>query len=73
MCHSTITSSQSQDAPPNDPLPAEQHRIAIIGAGVAGVAMAAALQDYGIDFVVFDKESRAGGLWANNYPEVKGE
>ncbi|CAB9518672.1 monooxygenase [N-oxide-forming] 2 [Seminavis robusta] len=45
--------------------------VAIIGAGVAGVAAAGALQDYGLDFVVFDKNSRPGGLWADNYPGAK--
>ena len=50
-----------------------QRPIAIIGAGVAGVAMAGALMDHGIeDFVVFDKNSRPGGLWADNYPGAKG-
>lgn len=50
------------------PVPA---RVAIIGAGVAGVATAGALSDYGIPFVVFDKNDRAGGLWADNYPNAK--
>ena len=47
-------------------------RVAIIGAGVAGCAAAGALQDYGIDFVVYDKEARPGGLWSDNYPDAKG-
>ena len=32
----------------------KQPIVAIIGAGVAGVAAAGALHDYGLDFVVFD-------------------
>lgn len=48
-------------------------RVAIIGAGVAGVATAGALHDYGIDFTVFDRNHRPGGLWADNYPGAKGE
>ena len=48
-------------------------KVAIIGAGVAGCAMAAALRDYRIDFVVYDKNSKPGGLWADNYPGAKGE
>lgn len=48
--------------------PKPQQTVAIIGAGVAGCAAAGALHDYGIDFVVFDKNDRAGGLWADNYP-----
>jgi NADPH-dependent 2,4-dienoyl-CoA reductase/sulfur reductase-like enzyme len=47
-------------------------RVAIVGAGVAGCAMAAALRDQRIDFVVYDKNSKAGGLWADNYPGAKG-
>ena len=50
-----------------------KQKIAIIGAGVAGCVTAAALRDYGIDFVVYDKNSRVGGLWADNYPGAKGE
>lgn len=49
----------------------KKHHVAIIGAGVAGCAAAGALHDYGIDFVVFDKNDRAGGLWADNYPGAK--
>ena len=48
-------------------------RVAIIGAGVAGCAMAAALKDQRIDFVVYDNNSKAGGLWADNYPGAKGK
>jgi cation diffusion facilitator CzcD-associated flavoprotein CzcO len=47
-------------------------RVAIVGAGVAGCAMAAALRDQRIDFVVYDKNSKAGGLWADNYPGARG-
>lgn len=50
----------------------KEQRVAIIGAGVAGCAMAAALKDYSIDFVVYDKNAKAGGLWADNYPGAKG-
>ena len=47
-------------------------KVAIIGAGVAGCAAGGALKDYGIDFVVYDKNARPGGLWADNYPGAKG-
>lgn len=49
----------------------KHQKIAIIGAGVAGCAVAAALHDHGIDFRVFDRNERAGGLWADNYPGAK--
>lgn len=51
----------------------KEKKVAIVGAGVAGCAMAAALRDYGIDFVVYEKNSRVGGLWADNYPGAKGK
>ena len=55
----------------NDP---KQQRIAIIGAGVAGVGMAGALMDHGIeDFTVFEKNGKVGGLWADNYPGASGK
>lgn len=48
-------------------------RIAIVGAGVAGIAMAAALQNANYtNFVVYDKQSDLGGLWLQNYPDVAG-
>ena len=50
----------------------KKQKVAIIGAGVAGCAAAGALQDYGIDFVVYDKNAHPGGLWADNYPNAKG-
>lgn len=65
ICHSKIYKMNYQNEQ-------KHHLVAIIGAGVAGVAAAGALQDYGIDFVVFDKQSRPGGLWADNYPGAKG-
>jgi cation diffusion facilitator CzcD-associated flavoprotein CzcO len=52
---------------------ASTDRIAIIGAGVAGIAMAAALQHAGYtNFVVYEKQPNLGGLWRQNYPNVAG-
>lgn len=48
-------------------------KVAIIGAGVAGCAAAGALQDYGIDFVVYEKQEGPGGLWKDNYPGASGK
>ena len=53
--------------------PKPNHKVAIIGAGVAGCATAGALQDYGIDFEVFDMNGGPGGLWADNYPGASGK
>ena len=48
-------------------------RIAIIGAGVAGIATAAALNSAGfINIVVYDKHDTMGGLWVENYPNASG-
>ncbi|MGB3355446.1 MAG: NAD(P)/FAD-dependent oxidoreductase [Mycobacterium sp.] len=45
-------------------------RVAIIGAGMSGLCMAATLQDAGIDdFTIFEKAYDVGGTWRDNtYP-----
>ena len=45
-------------------------RVAIIGAGMSGLCMAAKLQDAGIDsFTIFEKADDVGGTWRDNtYP-----
>ncbi|WP_067243184.1 flavin-containing monooxygenase [Microbacterium resistens] len=46
-------------------------RLAIIGAGMAGIAMAIAAKQAGIDAVVLEKQSSLGGVWnLNTYPGV---
>ena len=57
-------------ATPARELTAAGHRVAVIGAGVAGVATARALQLRNIDFVVFERQRRVGGLWVDNYPNA---
>ena len=46
------------------------HRIAIVGAGLAGIGLSIALQRDGIDdFVVFERADDLGGTWRDNsYP-----
>jgi 4-hydroxyacetophenone monooxygenase len=54
-------------------LPTEHRRIraTVIGAGVAGLAMAISLAELGVDFVVLEKNSSVGGTWfENRYPEA---
>jgi cation diffusion facilitator CzcD-associated flavoprotein CzcO len=47
--------------------------VAIIGAGVAGVAAAAALHTAGYtNIVVYEKNCGIGGLWYQNYPGAAG-
>jgi heterodisulfide reductase subunit A-like polyferredoxin len=47
-------------------------RIAVIGAGVAGVATATALHAAGLEFVVYERQGGVGGLWFQNYPGASG-
>ena len=42
--------------------------VAIIGAGLAGLATAKALTIRGLSCTVFEQSSRVGGLWAKAYP-----
>ncbi|MEU8619628.1 FAD-dependent oxidoreductase [Streptomyces sp. NPDC048623] len=41
-------------------------RVAVIGAGAAGLATAKALLDEGVDVTVFERGERPGGLWARD-------
>jgi dimethylaniline monooxygenase (N-oxide forming) len=46
-------------------------RIAVIGAGISGIAAANLLKKKGYEAVVFDKSTEIGGVWAVAYPEVR--
>ena len=52
------------------PLP-ERARIAVIGAGISGIAAANVLRRNGFEPVVFEKGDAAGGVWATAYPDVR--
>ena len=45
-------------------------RIAVIGAGISGIATANILRKNGFVPVVFEKHEKIGGVWATAYPEV---
>ena len=46
-------------------------RVAVIGAGMAGILSAIELRKAGIDFVVYEKADRLGGTWRENtYPGI---
>ena len=45
-------------------------RIAVIGAGISGLAAANILRKNGFVPVVFEKHEEIGGVWATAYPEV---
>lgn len=45
-------------------------RIAVIGAGISGIAAASTLKKNGFIPVLFEKHEKIGGVWATAYPEV---
>jgi 4-hydroxyacetophenone monooxygenase len=53
------------------PMP-EDFRVAVIGSGFAGIAMAVQLEQLGIDYVVIERRADPGGTWTiNRYPDVR--
>lgn len=38
-------------------------RVAVIGAGISGIATAAHLKKEGIEVTVFERSNAAGGIW----------
>ncbi|MBD2308710.1 NAD(P)/FAD-dependent oxidoreductase [Chroococcidiopsis sp. FACHB-1243] len=49
----------------------KNQRIAVIGAGISGIAAANILKKNGYEAVVFEKSTEIGGVWAVAYPEVR--
>jgi cation diffusion facilitator CzcD-associated flavoprotein CzcO len=45
-------------------------RVAIIGAGISGLAHADVLTRCGFSVVLFERASQLGGVWACSYPDV---
>jgi len=45
-------------------------RIAVIGAGISGIAAANVLKKNGYQPIVFEKSKRLGGVWAVAYPDI---
>lgn len=45
-------------------------RIAVIGAGISGIASAHTLQKRGHKVVIYEKTGKIGGVWAHSYPDV---
>jgi 4-hydroxyacetophenone monooxygenase len=47
-------------------------KVAVIGAGVGGIAAAIQLERLGIPYTVFERNKDVGGTWAvNNYPDAR--
>ena len=52
-----------------DARPPTEHTVLIIGAGIAGLAVAVQLERLGIDYTIVDKNDDVGGTWLENrYP-----
>ena len=48
---------------------AQQYKVLVIGAGLSGLLMALRLQEAGIPYVLYEKNSGVGGTWfENQYP-----
>ena len=59
---------------PRDPQPKVPagFEVAIIGAGLAGIAMAVQLEKLGIPYVVYERRGEVGGIWSiNKYPDIR--
>jgi hypothetical protein len=50
--------------------PTKTQRIAVIGAGISGIATANILKKNGFEAVVFEKSEKLGGVWATAYPGI---
>ncbi|MDB4929828.1 MAG: NAD(P)/FAD-dependent oxidoreductase [Myxococcaceae bacterium] len=46
-------------------------RVAIVGAGISGIAQAHVFRKNGFDVAVFEKSPEVGGVWALAYPDVR--
>jgi cation diffusion facilitator CzcD-associated flavoprotein CzcO len=62
----------SNGASPNGKHPKPDHEVAIIGAGISGLGMAAALKRKNFqDFAIFERADDVGGTWRDNtYPGI---
>lgn len=47
-------------------------RVAIVGAGFAGIAMGVQLSQLGVDYTIYERRDEVGGVWSiNTYPDVR--
>ena len=51
-------------------MPPTETRVAIVGAGAAGLSAGAALKHVGLKPVLFDKDEQVGGTWARRYDRL---
>ena len=53
----------------SDLAPGVNFKVAVVGAGVSGIAAAYRLQQAGLSYIVFEKNAEVGGVWwENRYP-----
>lgn len=45
--------------------------VAVLGAGVAGLAAAKTFAQYGFEVTVYEARSELGGVWASNYRSLR--
>ena len=51
-------------------MPPTETRVAIVGAGAAGLSTGAALKHVGLEPVLFDSDEQVGGTWARRYDRL---
>jgi 4-hydroxyacetophenone monooxygenase len=60
--------------PDQTPIEPPRCKVAVIGAGLSGVAIAKELSSHKINFDIFDSQSEVGGVWARNqYPGCRAD
>lgn len=59
--------------PEEGPVPApEGFEVAVIGAGLAGIAMGVQLERMGLGYTVYERRHEIGGTWSRNrYPDIR--
>ncbi len=54
------------------PRQADDYLVAVVGAGVSGIAMAVQLEQLGLPYVVLERRNELGGTWSiNHYPDAR--
>ena len=62
------------EIPDETPVASPCCKVAVIGAGLSGIAIAKELSSQKIDFDIFDSQSAVGGVWARNqYPGCRAD
>src|SRR5690349_24084857 len=65
-----MTTEPPPGSPENHSATSARKRVAIVGAGISGLAHAEVLTRCGFSVVLFERAPRLGGVWACSYPDV---